>query len=164
MLRLLYRRLVAFGRERSGNVAITFALAALPLVGGVGAAVDYSQANRTKAALQGALDSAALMLSRDAATLNSIDLNSKALSYVQAMFNQPQAKNIVVTATYSDNGGSKVVVNGSRSTRTCHLGPAPAFARMAPVPPKLTPSDTSDGRCVSMVFATNGPPFCATPV
>ncbi|KQY99826.1 hypothetical protein ASD45_02690 [Pseudolabrys sp. Root1462] len=122
MLRLLYRRLVAFGRERRGNVAITFALAALPLVGTVGAAVDYTQANRIKTVLQGALDSAALMLSRDAATLSSTDLNSKALSYVQAMLNQPQAKNIVVNATYSASGGSKVVVNGSASVSTVFLG------------------------------------------
>ena len=122
MLRLLYRRLVAFGRERGGNVAITFALAALPLVGTVGAAVDYTQANRIKTVLQGALDSAALMLSRDAATLSSTDLNSKALSYVQAMLNQPQAKNIVVNATYSASGGSKVVVNGLASVSTVFLG------------------------------------------
>src|SRR3569623_354284 len=122
MLRQFYRRLAAFGRERSGNVAITFALAALPLVATVGAAVDYTQANQAKAALQGALDSAALMLSRDAATLSTSDLNTKAQSYVQAMFNQPQAKNIAVTAAYSNSGGSKVVVNGTASVPTVFMG------------------------------------------
>ena len=51
-----------------GNVAITFALATLPIVGFVGAAVDYSHANSVKAAMQAALDATALMLSKEAAT------------------------------------------------------------------------------------------------
>ncbi|MCW5692019.1 MAG: TadE/TadG family protein [Pseudolabrys sp.] len=122
MLRQIYRRLTAFRRDRSGNVAITFALAALPLVGTVGAAVDFSQANRTKAALQSALDSAALMLSRDAATLSTTELNTKATNYVQAMLNQPQAKDITVSAAYTSDGGSKVVVNGSVSVPTVFMG------------------------------------------
>ncbi|MCW5688539.1 MAG: TadE/TadG family protein [Pseudolabrys sp.] len=122
MLTQFYRRLRAFGRDRGGNVAITFALAALPLVGTVGAAVDFTQANRTKAALQGALDSAALMLSRDAATLSSSELNTKAKNYVQAMLNQPQAKDITVSAAYTSDGGSKVVVNGSASVPTVFMG------------------------------------------
>ncbi|MBS0534972.1 MAG: pilus assembly protein [Proteobacteria bacterium] len=122
MLTQFYRRLVAFGRERSGNVAITFALATLPLVGTVGAAVDYTHANKVKTALQGALDSAALMLSRDAASLSSTDLNTKASNYVQAMLNQPEAKNIVVTASYTTAGGTKIVVNGAASVATVFLG------------------------------------------
>lgn len=122
MLRQFYRLLATFGRDRSGNVAITFALATLPLVGTVGAAVDYTQAHRVKAALQSALDSAALMLSRDATTLSSFELNTKAKNYVQAMLNQPQAKDITVTAAYTTDGGSKVVVNGSASVPTAFMG------------------------------------------
>jgi len=122
MLRQLYRQLVAFGRERSGNVAITFALATLPLVGTVGAAVDYTHANKVKTALQSALDSAALMLSRDAASLSSSDLNTKASNYVQAMLNQPEAKNINVSAVYTTTGGTKIVVNGAASVPTVFLG------------------------------------------
>ena len=122
MLRQLYRQVVAFGRERSGNVAFTFALATLPLVGSVGAAVDYTHANKVKAALQSALDSAALMLSRDAATLSSSDLNTKASNYVQAMLNQPEAKNINVSAVYTTTGGTKIVVNGAASVPTVFLG------------------------------------------
>ncbi len=37
-----------------GNVTITFALATIPMVGFVGAAVDYSRANSVKAAMQAA--------------------------------------------------------------------------------------------------------------
>ena len=57
----------AFRAARGGNVAITFAFATLPIIAGVGAAVDYSNANAVKAAMQAALDSTALMLSKEAA-------------------------------------------------------------------------------------------------
>ena len=43
------------GQQR-GNVTITFALAIVPMVGFVGAAVDYSHANSVKAAMQAAAD------------------------------------------------------------------------------------------------------------
>ncbi|MFA6268007.1 MAG: TadE/TadG family type IV pilus assembly protein, partial [Pseudolabrys sp.] len=118
----LVRRLAAFSRERGGNVAITFALATLPIIGTVGFSVDYSHANSVKAALQAALDSTALMLSRDASSLSSGDLNTKALNYFTAMFNRPEAKNVAVTATYTASGGSKVVVNGSAAVPTNFLG------------------------------------------
>lgn len=59
-LKKLCRTLSAFCAARGGNVAITFAIATLPILGFVGAAVDYSRANSVKAAMQTALDSTAL--------------------------------------------------------------------------------------------------------
>ena len=50
------------------NVTVTFALSTIPIVGFVGAAVDYAHANSVKTALQAAADSTALMLSKTAAT------------------------------------------------------------------------------------------------
>jgi Flp pilus assembly protein TadG len=55
----LRRSLGAFRKANTGNIAITFALATLPVVGSVGFAVDYSHANSVKAAMQAALDSTA---------------------------------------------------------------------------------------------------------
>jgi Flp pilus assembly protein TadG len=40
------RTLAGFRTARGGNVAITFALATLPILGFVGAAVDYSRARK----------------------------------------------------------------------------------------------------------------------
>lgn len=120
--RRLSNRLAAFRRDRRGNVAITFAIATLPMVGAVGYAVDYSHANNVKAALQAALDSTALMLARDAANLSSTELNAKALTYFTALFNRPEAKNISIKASYTTSGGSKIVVDGSASVPTTFLG------------------------------------------
>ena len=52
-------------------MAIIFAFATLPVIGFVGAAVDYSHANSVKVAMQAALDSTALMLAKDAPTLTN---------------------------------------------------------------------------------------------
>src|SRR5690348_4637540 len=94
--RTLGRRLRAFARANAGNVAMTFGLATLPVLGGVGAAIDYSHAHAVKAAMQAALDSTALMISRDAATTTSTDLQSNASKYFKALFTRPEATNVTV--------------------------------------------------------------------
>jgi Flp pilus assembly protein TadG len=111
-----------FVRDRAGNVALTFGIATLPIVGAVGAAVDFSHANDVKSAMQAALDSTALMLSRDAATLSNTELQTKAKNYFLAMFVRPEATNIIVSATYTQSGGSQVIVNGSASVPTAIMG------------------------------------------
>jgi Flp pilus assembly protein TadG len=118
----LRSRLRHFVRDRAGNVALTFGIAALPILGAIGAAVDFSHANDVKAAMQAALDSTALMLSRDAATLSNADLQSKAKNYFEAMFVRPEAQNITVSATYNSSGGSQVIVNGSAKVPTSIMG------------------------------------------
>src|SRR5664280_158857 len=107
-----------FRAARRGNVAITFALAAIPMIGFVGAAIDYGQANSVKTDLQAALDSTALMLAKKAATTTAGQLQTDASNYFNALFNRPEANNIQITATYTANGGSSISVNGSASVAT----------------------------------------------
>lgn len=112
------RSLAAFGAARSGNVAITFALATLPIIGGVGAAIDYSRANNVKVKLQSAIDSTALMLSKKAATDTSSQLQTNASKIFLAIFNPPGVQNVTISAVYSGNGATSLVVNGSASVPT----------------------------------------------
>jgi len=49
-----------FKRNNSGNIAITFALASLPILGAVGAAIDYTRYHQIHSDMQNAADSAAL--------------------------------------------------------------------------------------------------------
>ncbi len=58
-LKKLARQWRAFGEAEGGNVAIIFGMSLIPLVGLVGAAVDYSQANSVRSAMQTAADSTA---------------------------------------------------------------------------------------------------------
>jgi len=122
MLSTIQRQVGRFSRAKGGNVAITFAIATLPVIGGVGAAVDYSHANSVKVALQAALDSTALMLSKEAANDTSAALQSNASKYFNALFTKPEAKNISLTATYTTSGGSAVVVNGQVDVPTVFMG------------------------------------------
>jgi Flp pilus assembly protein TadG len=49
-----------FRRDNRANIAITFALATIPILGAVGAATDYSLATRVRSKLQSAADTAAV--------------------------------------------------------------------------------------------------------
>src|SRR5690348_12376588 len=112
----------SFVRAREGNVALTFALAAIPVTAFVGAAIDYSHANAVKTSLQSALDSTALMISRDAANLSEADLNTKASAYFKALFNRPEAKNVSVTAKYMASTGASVEIDGQADVPTTFMG------------------------------------------
>jgi Flp pilus assembly protein TadG len=79
-LRRVWTDLDAFLVSRSGNVAVTFTLALIPLVGLVGAAVDYSRANSIKSRLQASTDSAALF----AATISATSDDARATAGVNA--------------------------------------------------------------------------------
>jgi Flp pilus assembly protein TadG len=118
----LRRTLTAFAVARSGNVALTFAMATLPIIGGVGAAVDFSRANSIKTAMQTALDSTALMLAKEASTDTASQLQANATAYFKAVFNRADAPNPTITVSYTTSGGSAVVVNGSVSMPTNFLG------------------------------------------
>jgi Flp pilus assembly protein TadG len=108
-----------FPFARGGNVAITFAVALLPLIGGVGAAIDYSRVNYVKAKMQTALDSVALMLSKEAAADTSSQLQINATKYFLANFDPSfGTTNVQTTVTYSSSSGSNLVVNGSAAVPT----------------------------------------------
>ena len=96
-------------------------IAILPLLGAVGAAVDYTQASATRTAFQTALDSTALMLSKTAATQTPADLQTAATNDFNALFTRTNAKNVMVTANYSTTSGSQLVLNGSATVDTNFL-------------------------------------------
>ena len=107
------RTLSAFRVAQAGNVAITFAFASLPIIGFVGAAVDYSRANSVKAAMQTALDSTALMLAKEAASDTEDQLKTNATKFFKALFTRQEAKDIDVQVSYSTSGGSNVVIQAT---------------------------------------------------
>ena len=96
-------------------------IAIIPLMGAVGAAVDYTQANATRTAFQNALDATALMLSKTAASQTKDELQAAATSNFNALFLSPIAKNATVTAVYSPDNGSRLTLNGSATIDTNFL-------------------------------------------
>jgi Flp pilus assembly protein TadG len=118
----LRRYLRELRTANGANVTITFALATIPIVGFVGAAVDYSHANSVKTAMQAAVDTTALMLSKDAPTLTNSQLQTKALDYFKALFHRPEVTNLEVDATYSTDNGPLVVVSAHSDVKTNFMG------------------------------------------
>jgi Flp pilus assembly protein TadG len=115
------RMLVEFGRSDRGNVGVIFAIALVPLLGFVGAAVDYSLVSRARTAMQNALDTAALMVARDAATNNwtASQVTTAAQNYFNGMYNHPEVTNVSITAAYNTGSGAPtVVLTGAGSMAT----------------------------------------------
>jgi Flp pilus assembly protein TadG len=103
-----------FVGAEDGNIAVIFTIAAIPVIGFVGAAIDYSRANNARSSVQSALDSTALMLSKDlsSGTITAAQVSTAAQSYFSALYTNPDGKPLVatgaagpVTATYTANNG-----------------------------------------------------------
>lgn len=114
----LNRCLKDFAAARDGNVAIIFAISILPVVGFAGAAVDYSHAGQVRSAMQSALDSAALMLSKEVTTLTQAQLNDRAPKVFNALFNHNEATVISIDPTYTSTGGSTLTLKGKVKVKT----------------------------------------------
>src|SRR5882757_62124 len=116
-LRRLFSR---FLRNRDGSVAPMLALAALPILGFVGASIDYSRAASARTAMQAALDASALMLSKDAQTLTTTNLAQKASDDFKTLFSRPEAYNVQVSSQFSQpaQGNFTLKLTASASVNT----------------------------------------------
>lgn len=97
------RQLWSGPRSRAGNVAIIFSIAIVPIVGGIGAALDYSMANSNRTSMQKALDSTALALAK-LMPLSQAQLDQKGWEIFSAnvgtlKVNMPQSGLVITTPT-----------------------------------------------------------------
>ncbi|MHC2461927.1 TadE/TadG family type IV pilus assembly protein [Bradyrhizobium embrapense] len=107
-----------FSRATDGNVAVIFTLAILPILAFVGAAIDYTRANNARTAMQAALDSTALMLSKDLTmgTITAAQIPSKAQTYFNSLFTNKDGQGIAISATYTTptaNTAATILLSGS---------------------------------------------------
>lgn len=112
-----------FAKAREGNIAVIFALSAIPIITFVGAAIDYTRATTARTSMQAALDSTALMLSKDltAGTISTSDIQTKASEYFAALYTNKDAIAPGVIAEYTPPTGStaaKIVLTGKGSIAT----------------------------------------------
>src|ERR1700733_506501 len=77
-----------FAGARDGNIAIIFAIALVPVLSFVGAAIDYSCANAARSSMQAALDSTALMISKDLSSglITTSQINARAQAYLAGFY------------------------------------------------------------------------------
>src|SRR6476660_10221096 len=114
--------LARFLSNTRGGVAPLMAVVAVPLLVGVGMAVDYTRANAARTAFQVSLDATALMLSKNAANEDSTALQTQATNTFNALYKHPEVNNITVTPTYTADAGSKRTLQGTAAINTNFLG------------------------------------------
>jgi Flp pilus assembly protein TadG len=102
----LLNSLRALKKDLRGSVAPLLALAAIPLLGGVGASVDYSRAAASKTAMQGATDATALALAKEVAQGSS---SVQAQPIFNALFTRPDVQVTSVSSQVSQSGNSTAV-------------------------------------------------------
>ncbi|WP_407152071.1 pilus assembly protein TadG-related protein [Bradyrhizobium sp. ORS 86] len=92
-----------FSAATGGNIAVLFAIAAVPVISFVGAAVDYSRANNARSSMQAALDSTALMLSKDltSGVITPSQISTQAQNYFNGLFTNKDGQGLSVSATYT---------------------------------------------------------------
>lgn len=99
----------SFLSERRGNVAVTFAVGAFPILLAAGAAVDYSAANRSKAVLDSFADAAVLAVtSQSAMSMTAAAAQTRAVDYFNAeAASLKRGTVLTATATVSDNSSGR---------------------------------------------------------
>ena len=111
-----------FRSAERGNVAIIFACVLFPLLGFVGACVDYGYASLVRTHLAAALDATALMLSKNAASQTTKELQASAEEYFRANFNYPDVQQPTIVATYSSAPAPTLSLSGATSVNTFIMG------------------------------------------
>ena len=121
--RFFVRTSARFAASCSGNVAIIFAIACIPVIAAMGLAVDYTRAAQTTSAMQDALDAASLALSRQTnlATMTNAQIKKFAEDYFAANFHNDEIQNLTLTASYTPTGPS-VTVAASGKLPTDFMG------------------------------------------
>lgn len=110
-----------FCRSERGNVAVIFAFAVTPVLMLTGAAIDYTRATNARAAMQAALDTTSLMISKDAANLTAAQVTSKADAYFKALYTHSEVLSVSTSAVYTPPSGSapaKLVMTGGGKVNT----------------------------------------------
>jgi hypothetical protein len=117
-----------FLNNRNGNVALTMAVVALPVLGAVGAAVDYTRASNVRSFAQAQADAAAL-----SGALNG----ESALEHARATIGERHAiDGLVVNGTWLSDVDFRVDVEGRVPVTV--LGAVPFFPQEIPISTSAT--------------------------
>jgi len=117
------RRLKNFGRNKSGQVALAFGLAAVPIMGATGIAFDYSRKIEAQAGTQAALDGAAMAAT---SALNAGENEAAYKKAAQDFFNRNKPDNLIGNPEISIN----VDYNVGRLTATTDASISTTMARI----------------------------------
>ena len=104
-----------FTGERSGNVAILFAVLSMPMLMFGGAAIDYGFATRLETKLQAATDATALLLCQTPLTTTTADLNAMAQTTMAGAMGQT---NLVIDPLIITNNPRQITLSAHKLSTT----------------------------------------------
>ncbi|KAB2918512.1 MAG: VWA domain-containing protein [Hyphomicrobiaceae bacterium] len=139
-----------FSNDRSGSVALIFALAIVPLTAFVGLAVDYGRAYSVNTKTQAALDAAALAAGR-VAQVEKTDSVNKAAAAASAFFNQAKPTNATVSSfVFTPNAANtEFTVTATTWVKTPFLGVLKTWFPQGADPD--APASCNSYSCVKMI-------------
>lgn len=106
----------AFLKDQRGSTAPLLALAAIPIMATVGAAIDYSRAASARTAMQAAADSTALIIARNLTKQPGETAAALAPSYFAASFHRSEVQISQVGAATGASAGDKTVTVTAQGT------------------------------------------------
>lgn len=110
------RALGRFRADQSGAAAILFGLSIFPLMGVVGAAIDYSRAAAEHSRLQVAADATALALVREPKTASEADLTGKAIQVFRSTYRPIPGVTLNDPVVVRDGRSIRVTASGRMDT------------------------------------------------
>ena len=118
VLRKLRATAVRFVGERKGNVAVIFALSAIPILTFVGAAIDYTRANRRRSSMQAALefDGADAVEGSLGGYHQHVADQHQGERLFQRALSQRDAQGVAITATYTPQAARRRQASCSTAT------------------------------------------------
>ena len=117
----ILRKLSAFARSRSGNVATVFCILLAPLTVLAGGAVDFNQAMNARARLSEALDAAGLAVATRP-ELSPAEAEQVALDFIRANYPARDVGEVQNLSVSLDNVTGMVRISGQSEVQTALLG------------------------------------------
>ena len=105
-----------FVGNNSGTTAVMFGLALLPLIIGVGAAIDYTRAANARAEMQTAVDAAALGAAREGGKMDDPSLTTLGRNYFDANFKPGSGVNVSNLSVTKSGRSIRVAARGAVDT------------------------------------------------
>jgi Flp pilus assembly protein TadG len=102
-----------FWSNEKGSLVVTFALALIPVMALMGAAVDYSRASLARTKMQGALDATALFLSKMPAGYTIDQLVEKATPFFFANYTETEVLDILISVNSITSGKLNISAAGT---------------------------------------------------
>jgi Flp pilus assembly protein TadG len=119
MMRTPFKR---FGKDKRGQVALTFGLALIPMVLSIGCGVDMSRAMVVKSRLGEALDAAGLAVGGTVG-LTDAQMSTLAQTYFYANYPDSELGTVTSLTVAASQGNSKIVnVSGTARVETAFMG------------------------------------------